>query len=530
VSDREEKVLEMRGITKRFGALVANDRIHFNVKAGEIHALLGENGAGKTTLMNVLYGLCEPQEGEIIVKGNRTQIGSPQDAIKLGIGMVHQHFMLIPVLTVAQNIIIGLPPSWGPFLKLTEAELKIEELSKKHGLTIDPKAKVWQLSVGAQQRVEIIKTLYRGAFILILDEPTAVLTPKETEDLFSILRSLAAEGRSIIFISHKLEEVLAISNRVTVLRDGKSIATFNTHETNEKELARTMVGREISLRFPKKAFRPGAEVLRVTNLFVDDDKDLPAVKNVSLSVMEGEILGLAGVDGNGQSELAQVITGLRKARKGNIFIGRSKTTHFSPWKVMKESVAHIPQERKNVGVILDFSLKENLILQDFRTPPFSKYKFLNRRVIDQHATELISSYGIKASSPNLMARQLSGGNQQKLILARELSRAPKLLVAVQPTRGLDIGATEYIHSKLIEHRDRGAAILLISTDLNEILSLSDMIAVISGGEIMGTLSSENADIEEIGLMMAGIQKSPETMAGTVSTAAFTREGYNATSI
>ncbi len=508
----------MNGITKRFGSLRANDQISFDVRAGEIHAILGENGAGKTTLMNILYGLYEPQEGEIIVKGNRRRIGSPQDAIKLGIGMVHQHFMLIPVLTVAQNIIIGLPPSRGPFINQTDAELKVEELAKRHGLKVDPRAKVWQLSVGAQQRVEIIKTLYRGAFILVLDEPTAVLTPQEAQDLFSILRSLTAEGKSIVFISHKLEEVLGISNRVTVLRNGKSIATFNTQETNETELARTMVGREVFLRTPKKSFGRGAEVLRVKNLSVDDDKGLPAVKNLSLSVREGEILGLAGVDGNGQSELAQVITGLRKAKNGNIFIGSRETTNCSPLEVMKEGVAHIPQERKNVGLILDFNLKENLILHNFRAPPFSRYKFLNLRAIDQHATQLISSFGIKASSPNLMGRQLSGGNQQKLILARELSRAPKLLVAVQPTRGLDIGATEYIHSKLIEHRDRGAGILLISTDLNEILSLSDMIAVISGGEIMGTLATENADIEAIGLMMAGIQKSLEPMSGTPSTA------------
>jgi len=507
-------VVEMRGITKRFPGVVANDRIDFEVRAGEVHALLGENGAGKTTLMNVLYGLYQPDEGEIFVHGQKAALKSPRDAIGLGIGMVHQHFMLIPPLTVTENVILGLRSSKEPFLDTNQAEKRIADLSKRYGLKVDPQAQIWQLSVGEQQRVEIIKALYRGADILILDEPTSVLTPPEVRELFVVLQRMAEEGKAVIFITHKLHEVMSVSHRVTVLRDGKAVSTVETGKTDEKELARMMVGREVLFRLTKKPVPKGDIVLQVEDLETLSDRGLPALKCLSFSVRQGEILGIAGVAGNGQKELAEVITGLRKATQGRVIIGGREMTDRSPGEIIEQGVSYIPEERLEVGLIMDFSVAENTILETRRRPPFSdgwflpssKTWFLNPQAIKRHAEDLISDYDVKTPSKDVPVKQLSGGNLQRLILARELSRQPKLLIAAQPTRGLDVGATEYIHSRLIKQRERGTAILLISEDLDEVLSLGDRIAVMYEGEIVGIVSGEEAEVEEIGLMMAGAKR------------------------
>jgi simple sugar transport system ATP-binding protein len=498
----------MEGIVKRFPGVVANDGIDFEVRAGEVHALLGENGAGKTTLMNILYGIYRPDEGRIYVRGQPVTIRSPRDAIALGIGMVHQHFMLVHSHTVAENILLGLPDSHFVFPVRAVTE-KVAELSERYGLKVDPSAPIWQLSAGEQQRVEIVKALYRGAEVLILDEPTSMLTPGEAKELFAILRRMAQEGRAVIFITHKLEEVMAVSDRVTVLRQGRVVDTRDTAETDERELARMMVGREVLFHLDKAPVEQGAVVLAVEGVWALNDKGVPALRDVSLTVREGEILGIAGVAGNGQRELVEVITGLRPATKGRVLIGGEDVTNCSPREILEKGVAHIPEERMRMGLIPNLSVAENLILKEYRDPPFCKGLFLDPASIEKHARELIAAYRIVTPSERTPAKLLSGGNIQRLILARELSTNPRLVVAAHPTYGLDVGATEHIRQLLLEQRERGAAILLVSEDLEEILSMSDRIAVMFEGRIMGVLEAEQADLEVIGAMMAGLPVSSE---------------------
>jgi ABC-type uncharacterized transport system ATPase subunit len=452
--------------------------------------------------MNVLYGLYQPEEGDIIFRGQPVQLASPRDAIQLGIGMVHQHFMLIPPLTVAENVILGLKHSANPLLDLEDAQRKISELSERYGMPVNPKDEVWQLSVGEQQRVEIIKALYRGAEVLILDEPTSVLIPQEVGELFQVLRRMAKEGKAIIFISHKLDEVMQVSKKVTVLRDGRVVATLDTENTSESELARLMVGREVLFRIEKEEPKLGDVVLKVSDLDAPGDKGLPALKGVSFEIRAGECVGFAGVSGNGQRELAEVISGLRPASAGSVHIGDADMTNCSPAEIIQAGLGYIPEERHRVGAIGDFTVAENAILETHRSH-FTQGIFLNQHAIRKHVSDLISNYDVKTPSSETPARNLSGGNLQKLILGRELSRHPELLLAAQPTRGLDVGATEYIRQELIRARDQGTAILLISEDLDEILSLSDRILVMYEGQIVGELSSKEADIETLGLMMGG---------------------------
>ena len=506
-----ETIVEMRGITKGFPGVLANDHIDFDLKACEVHALLGENGAGKTTLMNILYGLYSSDEGEIVVRSEPVVLGSPRDAIDLGIGMVHQRFTLIPRMSVAENIILGLKSAREPFLDIGQAEKRIADLSKTHNLEVDPQAKVEQLSIGERQRVEIVKALYRGAQVLILDEPTSVLTPQETEDLFRTLRSMVKEGLTIIFITHKLPEVMAISDRVTVLRRGQVVARIETKKTNPKELSKMMVGREVLFNIEKHRTEKGKAVLEVENLWAMSDKGQPALKEVSFYIDEGEILGIAGVAGNGQRELAEVLTGMRKATEGKVLVFGRDMTNSPPEEIIEQGVGHIPEDRAGMGLIMDFSVAENLILEIRSKPPFSrrwflpfdKRYFLDMDEVRKHAEKLIQEYDIVTPSPDVPARNLSGGNLQRLILAKVLSRSPGLIVAAQPTSGLDVGATEFIRKKLLEQREKGVAILLISEDLNEVISLGDRIAVMYEGKIVGIVPAAEAKIREIGLMMAG---------------------------
>lgn len=509
----EELIIEMRGITKRFPGVLANDQIDFDLRAGEVHALLGENGAGKSTLMNILYGLYKPDEGEISVWGKPIAFRSPKDALDLGIGMVHQHFTLIPTMLVTENIVLGLRSAKEPLLDLDEAEKRIAELSKNYNLKVDPQAKVEQLSVGEKQRVEIIKALYRGSQVLILDEPTSVLTPQEIEDLFKTIRSMVKEGLSVIFITHKLPEVMAISDRVTVLRRGKVVARLETKRTNPKELSRKMVGREVLFSIEKPEVKTAEVAVEVKNLWALSDKGPPALKNISFHINKGEILGVAGVAGNGQRELAEVLMGMRRATEGKMFFLGKDMTNRSPREIIELGVGHIPEDRTGMGLIMDFSVAENLVLEIRSKPPFShrwflpfeKRYFLNDNEIRKQAERLIQEYGIVTPSPDVPARNLSGGNLQRLILAKVLSQNPIVLVAAQPTSGLDIGATEFIRKKLFEQREKGTAILLFSEDLNIIMSMSDRIAVMYDGEIVGVLPAATAKINKIGLMMAGVR-------------------------
>jgi len=509
-------VVEMRKVTKRFpGGVIANDHVDLEIRAGQVHTILGENGAGKSTLMNILFGLYEPDEGEIRVEGRKVALRSPKDAIDLGIGMVHQQFMLIPTLSVAENVALVDRSSRGFFLDLNRVEKQISELSEKLGLRVDPKAKVSQLAAGEKQRVEIVKALYCGARILILDEPTSVLTPPEVKDLAITLRRLTKEGLAVVaFITHKLPEVMEMSDRVTVLRKGRLVGTVETKSVNQKDLTKMMVGRETLLQLERLESKKGNPVLEIKDLSAISDKGLPALKKVSFSIREGEILGIAGVAGNGQRELEEVLIGLRKATGGKVLIHGEDMTNSPPEKVIAEGVGYIPEDRTKRGVVPDASIAENLTLKICSEPPFA-YNwflpfratwFLNEHEIGKYVEGLIHEYDIMTPSKNAATKNLSGGNLQRLILARELSRHPSLIVAAQPTGGLDIGATEFIRNKLVEAKAKGAAILLISEDLDEIMSTSDRIAVIYGGEIVGILAATEAKIETIGAMMAGIER------------------------
>jgi ABC-type uncharacterized transport system ATPase subunit len=502
--DDQRPVLELRDITKRFPGVVANDRVDFDLHRGDVHALLGENGAGKSTLMNVLYGLYHPDEGEIRIKGERVRIHSPNDAIARGIGMVHQHFMLIPVMTVAENIVLANEPTHaGVLLDYAAARKRVTELSRTFNFAIDPAARVEDITVGQQQRVEILKALYRGADILILDEPTAVLTPQEARELFEILRTLVREGMSVIFISHKLNEVLEIADRITVLRRGVKVATVPREGATEEGLARMMVGREVLLRIEKEPAQPGEPVLRVEDLDVLDDRGLEAVRGVSFEVRAGEIVGLAGVDGNGQSELIEALSGLRRTQSGRVLLGDKDVTGASAGTVLDLGLGHIPEDRQRRGLVLDFSLAENLALHDFDKEPNSRFGWLFPSRLIRWARDLLRRYDVRGGGPATRASALSGGNQQKVVLAREIARNPRVLLAAQPTRGLDVGAIEFVHARLVEARDNGEAVLLVSLELEEILSLSDRILVIYEGRIVTELGVDATE-DQLGMAMTGL--------------------------
>ncbi len=497
-------IIEMRNIVKRFPGVLANASVDLDLRQGEIHALLGENGAGKTTLMNILYGLYEPDSGEIFLRGKPVHFSSVQDAISNGLGMVHQHFMLVQPFTVAENIILGQPSPRPPLIeKYSDVNQRILKASNAYGLKIDPTVGVWTLSVGEQQRVEILKALYRGAEILILDEPTAVLTPPEVNDLLKVLRKLASDGKTIVFISHKLGEVLAVSDRITVLRDGKVVSSVTASETNQQSLARMMVGRDILFSIVKVRSKPGESLLKVSHLKVNNDRELLAVDDVSFDVHAGEILGIAGVAGNGQSELEEAIAGLRPAGSGLIEVCEQNVTHASPRQVGEAGLAHIPSDRYQRGMLQDFNVAENLVLERFDRAPFTRHGLLDWKQIYQEAEELVATFDVRTPSIQTLAGKLSGGNTQKMILARELARKPRVLLAAQPTRGLDISAIEFVHNRLIEQRSAGAAILLFSTELDEILTLSDRIAVMYCGRIVGLFNAADVDISQLGLMMGG---------------------------
>jgi general nucleoside transport system ATP-binding protein len=495
--------VEMCNIVKRFPGVLANNRVCFDVHTGEVHALLGENGAGKSTLMRQLYGLYQPDEGEIVVDGKPCAFHSPADAIRVGIGMIHQHFMLVPTLTVAQNVALGLKSGREPLLDLKKVTERIQLLCNDYGLKVEPEAYVWQLSVGEQQRVEIIKALYRGASLIILDEPTAVLTPQEVNDLFTTLKKIVKEGHSLVFISHKLHEVLDISDRITVLRDGNVIGTCRTADVTRAELVKMMVGRELKEIEPRPQ-SPGEAILVTEGLYAMGDRRTEALRGVNLEVHAGEIVGLAGVSGNGQRELAECMAGLRKPTAGSIKLGQVDITLASLKTRVESGLAYIPEERMRDGVIRDFSVEENLFLQDHASPKYSHGIFLDFPRMATHAVDLVNEFSVKTPRLDTPIKNLSGGNIQKLIMARELSRHPRALIAAQPTRGVDIGATEYIHQRLLQQRDSGTAILLISEDLDEIRTLSDRIAVIYEGRIIGIVERNQATVEQIGLMMAGI--------------------------
>jgi general nucleoside transport system ATP-binding protein len=499
----ETPILELKGITKRFPGVVANDGIDLDLREGEVHALLGENGAGKSTLMNVLYGLYRPDEGEIVVRGEPVTFHSPRDAIDNGIGMVHQHFMLVPVMTVAENIVLANEPTTGGvLLDHREAEREAGELARSFGFALDPGARVEDITVGQQQRVEIVKALYRNAEILILDEPTAVLTPQEALELFAILKELKGGGMSIIFISHKLNEVLDIADRITVLRRGKAVETLPAAGATEESLARLMVGREVLLRVEKAPASPGEPLLKVQDLHVRDERGIEQVRGVSLEVRAGEIVGIAGVDGNGQTELIDAITGLMKTESGTVSVAGVDVTNDGAREHFEVGVGHIPQDRQHRGLILDFSLAENFSLHDFRQEPNSRFGWLYPSRLVEHARRLISEFDVRGGVPETAAGSLSGGNQQKVILAREIDRDPRILIAAQPTRGLDVGAIEFVHRRLVEERDAGRAILLVSLELEEIVSLSDRILVFYEGRIVAEFGPDVGD-EELGIAMLG---------------------------
>ncbi len=495
--------LEMRGITKRYPGVVANDSIDLDIRPGEIHALLGENGAGKTTLMNILYGLARPDAGQILIDGTEVNLSGPSDAIRRGISMVHQHFMLVPVLTVAENIVLGDETTVrGGFLDRNDAHKRIVELGRRFGFEVDPEVKVGSLSVGWQQRVEILKALYRDAKVLVLDEPTAVLTPQETQEIFEVLRRLAAEGHSIVFISHKLYEVLEIADRITVIRRGKVVGQRVPAETNEEDLAELMVGREVSLTVDRGESHPAAAALQVSGLVVRDDRGNEVVHAIDLEVRAGEILGIAGVAGNGQDELVEAIVGLRKPAAGTVTLDGTDITGLKSRDVYEHGVGYVPADRHRFGLVLSFSIADNLVLTSYHRQPYSRRLLRNDVAIHEAAEERIKAFDIRTPSADAKASTLSGGNQQKVVIAREFSRDLQLLVLDQPTRGLDVGSIEFIHKQTIAKRDAGAAILLVSAELDEILELSDRIAVIYRGRLVGLRDGRTADKNDVGLLMA----------------------------
>jgi general nucleoside transport system ATP-binding protein len=503
--------LELRGITKRFPGVLANDRIDFDLKSPEVHALLGENGAGKSTLMNILYGLYHPDEGEIWVRGEKVRFTSPKDAIGHGIGMVHQHFMLIPVMTVAENIVLATEPTHAGFLDYDAAAKRVSEMARTFKFSIDPHARIENISVGQQQRVEILKALYRNADILILDEPTAVLTPQEAHELFETLKALRNDGMSIVFISHKLNEVLEIADRITVLRRGKRIETLPREGATEAGLARLMVGREVLLRVDKAPAAAGEPLLVVHDLHVLDDRGLEAVRGVSLEVHAGEIVGLAGVDGNGQSELIEALSGLRHATAGRVVLDGTDVTGASTADILDRGIGHIPEDRQRRGLVLEFSLAENLALHDFDKPPNSRFGWLFPSRLVRWARRLLEQFDVRGGGPQTRASALSGGNQQKVVLAREIAREPSVLLAGQPTRGLDVGAIEFVHKRLVEARDNGKGVLLVSLELEEVLSLADRILVIYEGRIVREYPPDVTE-EELGVAMTGGRVGEEVQA------------------
>ena len=506
-------ILELRGITKSFPGVLANDHIDLTLNQGEILSILGENGAGKTTLMNILYGLYTPDEGEVYMRGSKAIIHNPHDAIRQGIGMVHQHFMLIQNFTVTDNVMLGVETTRAlGILDRKAVAGRIREISSKFGLKVEPEAIVENLSVGVQQRVEIIKVLYRQADILVFDEPTAVLTPQEAEEFFKVIHSLAEQGKSVIFISHKLKEVLEISNRITVLRNGKVVGTTTPAKSTEASLASMMVGREVILTVDKKPAKPGEVVLDVDGLEVMDDRHLQAVNGVSLQVRAGEILGIAGVQGNGQTELVEALTGLRPFASGKVNLLGKNISHSSPRAIREAGSAHVPEDRQRDGLVLSFTISENLVLNTYYEPPFARGLSLQKQEIDKAARQRVEQFDIRTPGISIPVSNLSGGNQQKVIVAREFSRPIKLLIASQPTRGLDVGSIEYIHSQIVKKRDEGCGVLLVSPELDEIMSLSDRIAVIFGGKILAILPAREATREGLGLLMAGIRSEAQAEA------------------
>lgn len=498
-------IIRLDGVTKRFPGVVANDRVSIDVRAGEVVGLVGENGAGKTTLMNILYGFYRPDEGRILIDEKETWIRSPQEAMRMGIGMVHQHFTLVRTFSVAENLVLGMRGNGSPFLRMREIEEEIAETSRKYGLEVDPRAKIWQLSVGEQQRVEILSSLLRQAKVIVFDEPTAVLTPQESDALFRTFRALTSQGRSVIFITHKLGEAISATDRITVLRRGRVVATRLTSETTAGELARLMVGRDVLPSRNDEVIVPGEEIIRVKDLWVRGDNGLHAVKGLSFSVRRGEILGIAGVDGNGQRELCEALVGLRSIETGQVEIKGITVPSYSSRKAIDMGVGHIPEDRQRTGLVLNFPVWRNAVLRRYRERDFCQGLWLRLKNMVAFARGLIKAYDLRIPSERVKARVLSGGNQQKLVLARELSSSPDLLVANQPTRGLDIAATEYVHSRLLENRRAGRAIVLVSRELTEILDLSDRVAVMYEGKIVKILPVGEANVSRVGFMMAGLE-------------------------
>ncbi|MET7951864.1 ABC transporter ATP-binding protein [Micromonospora sp. NPDC005324] len=511
-----ERVLDIEGLSKSYGTVHANTDITLHIERGEIVALLGENGAGKSTLVKQIFGLTRPDRGRIVIKGDGTPIKDPKDAIRRGIGMVHQHFQLVPVMTVAENLILGHEPVRGGVrLDLEGARMMVRKLSEKHGLAVDPDARIEDLPVGAQQRVEILKALSNKADLLILDEPTAVLTPQETDELLGVLSELAAEGTAIVFITHKLREVLAVANRVYVLRRGQVAGTVHTDETDATRLATMMVGRDVILRVDKEPATPGEAVLSIRDLVVRDDRHLTSVNGVSIEVHAGEIVGIAGVEGNGQRELVEAIAGMRPPVSGTIRLGERNITRSTPADTNAAGVGHIPEDRERHGIVATYSIADNLVLNCFDAEPYSRHWIRNIRAIREHATALCAEFDIRSASIDAPAGSLSGGNKQKVVVAREMAARPRLLVAAQPTRGVDIGAIELIHRRIVEARDAGAAVLLVSAELDEVLSLADRVAVIHAGKIVAELPGDQVDCTEIGRLMAGERPGP-VQGSTVS--------------
>ena len=507
--DENTAVIQMKDIVKKFGDFVANDHINLTVHKGEVHAILGENGAGKSTLMNVLYGLYQPTEGTIAINGKEVVIDGPKKAIEMGIGMVHQHFMLVQPFTVTENIILGMEPMKGVRVDLKTARQKVIEISERYNMKVDPDAKIEDISVGMQQRVEILKVLYRGAQNLILDEPTASLTPQEIAELIEIIDNLTADGKSVILITHKLKEIKASADYCTIIRQGKYIDTVKVSDVDENALASMMVGRDVEFKVEKKEQEAGEVVLDVQNLHAKDYRDVEILKGLNLSVRKGEIVGLAGVDGNGQSELVEILTGLRKGESGKVLLKGEDVFNKTPKELFDKGITSIPEDRQKHGLVLEFSVAENLILQNFEKEPYAKKGILQKKVITDHASDLIDKFDIRPRGcEERLAGQLSGGNQQKVIIAREVTNDSDLLIAVNPTRGLDVGAIEYIHSQLVAQRDKGKAVLLVSLELDEVMDVSDRILVMYEGELVGQLDPKTVSVEELGLYMAGAKRDP----------------------